>query len=497
MNSAIHAGLVEVISWSATYSNAWIAVPAPSYAEGVQPPRDEGRAITHRAAKYVRAVSASPRLLIIDDEPQLRNMLQRLFESEGYAVTTAENGTQALQRLKAQGFHVVLCDVKLPDANGVELTKAIKSQQPDTEVIVLTAFGTIHDAVHAVQNGAFDYLVKGDDNAKLVPTVSRACEKNAQVARAPKAMTAKSFDAITGRSPAILQALDLSRRVAPTDATVLLLGETGTGKEVFANAIHTASERHNNPFLAVNCGALNRELLDSELFGHVAGAFTGAAKDKKGLVEAARGGTLFLDEIGELSPELQAKLLRVLETGDYLRVGDTRPMKADVRVIAATHRDLPQEVASGNFREDLFYRLSAFMIRLPSLAERKADIPVLAQQFVMHYAGRLKKPITGMDDAVKERLMHHAWRGNVRELRNVIERACILCDGPLLDAASLPLELQGATTPATSPAYDLESVEREHIRRVLKQTGGNKTLAAELLGIGLTTLYAKLKKFAS
>ncbi len=440
-------------------------------------------------------MSATQRLLIVDDEPQLRNMLHRLFESEGYAVTAAADGAQAMQRLKAQRFHVVLCDVKLPDANGVELTKAIKSQQPEAEVIVFTAFGDVHDAVRAVQNGAFDYLVKGDDNNKLVPTVARALEKNAVVVRAPKAMTAKSFDAITGRSPAIAQALDLSRKVAPTDATVLLMGETGTGKEVFATAIHAASARSGKPFLPINCGALSRELLDSELFGHVAGAFTGALKDKKGLVKAAAGGTLFLDEIGELPTDLQAKLLRVLETGDYLRVGDTKPMKADVRVIAATHRDLPTEVAKGGFREDLYYRLSAFIIRLPSLAERKADIQVLAQQFVLYYAARFKKPITGIDDAVKERLMHHTWRGNVRELRNVIERACILCDGPLLDAASLPMELQSAPAPTTSAAYDLESVEREHIRRVLKQTGGNKTLAAELLGIGLTTLYAKLKKW--
>jgi DNA-binding NtrC family response regulator len=434
-------------------------------------------------------------LLLIDDEPQLRNMLQRLFASEGYAVTTAESGAQALARLRSHRFQVVLCDVKLPDANGIELTKAIKSQQPDAEVIVLTAFGTIHDAVHAVQSGAFQYLVKGDDNDKLIPTVAQALERARQHQRATKAMASNPFDAITGRSTAIQHVIALAKKVAPTETTVLLCGETGTGKEVFANAMHATSTRAGKPFLAVNCAALSRELLDSELFGHVACAFTGAVKDRKGLIETAKGGTLFLDEIGELSPELQAKLLRVLETGDYIRVGDTRPMRADVRLIAATHRELLAEVEKGSFRQDLYYRLAAFIIRLPALVERKADIPLLAQQFITHYAARLKKPITGMDDAVKERLLAHTWPGHVRELRNVIERACILCDGPLLDAASLPLELQGATTPSSAPGYDLDSVEREHIRRVLIHTGGNKTLASELLGIGLTTLYAKVKRY--
>jgi two-component system NtrC family response regulator len=440
-------------------------------------------------------VKDTDHLLIIDDEPQLRNMLARLFTSEGYAVTTAETGAQAMQRLKARSFQVVLCDVRLPDANGVELTKAIKSQQPDAEVIVLTAFGTIHDAVQALHNGAFHYLVKGDDNDKLIPTVSQALENALLQQRTPKAMASKSFEAITGRSPAIQQAIELARKVAPTETTVLLQGKTGTGKEVFANAIHTASARKDKPFLAVNCGALSRDLLDSELFGHVTGAFTGAAKDRKGLIEAAKAGTLFLDEIGELSPELQAKLLRVLETGDFLRVGDTKPMKADVRLITATHRDLLKEVEQGSFRQDLYYRLATFIIRLPSLVERKTDIPLLAEHFIAHYAARLKKPITGMDEAVREQLVAYAWPGHVRELRNVIERACILCDGPLLDAASLPLELQGAPPIAASSSYDLEGVEREHIRRVLLQTGGNKTLAAELLGIGLTTLYAKVKRY--
>ncbi|MEO8067195.1 MAG: sigma-54 dependent transcriptional regulator [Flavobacteriales bacterium] len=440
-------------------------------------------------------MSASPRILVIDDEPQLRNMLQRLFASEGFAVTVAETGAQALQKLKAQRFHVVLCDVKLPDANGVELTKAIKSQQPDAEVIVLTAFGTIHDAVQAVQNGAFHYLVKGDDNDKLIPTVSKALEKTLASRVTEKRVHAEPFEAVTGRSASIQQALELARKVAPTDATVLLTGATGTGKEVFANAIHAASRRAGKTMLAVNCSAFSHDLLDSELFGHVAGAFTGAVKDKRGLVDAAKGGTLFLDEVGELSSAMQAKLLRVLETGDFLRVGDTTPHKADVRIIAATHRDLPHESTEGRFRQDLYYRLAAFTLRIPALAERRSDIPLLAQVFIDRFAARLGKPITGMDDAVRERLVAYGWPGHVRELRNVIERACILYDGPLLDLASLPLELQGEPEQKLGAIYELEQVEKEHIRRVLAHTGGNKTLAAELLGIGLTTLYAKVKRY--
>ena len=436
-----------------------------------------------------------PGVLIVDDEEQLRKLLARTIHLEGYEVSEAGTGAQALQRLRTKRFEVVLCDVKLPDASGVELTKAIKSQQPDTEVIIFTAFGNIGDAVKAMQNGAFQYLVKGDDNDKLIPTVSKASEKALAQRQVEKPVNADPFGMITGRTPAIKQAVGLARKVAPTDTTVLLTGATGTGKEVFANAIHAASTRVGKPMLAVNCSAFSNELLDSELFGHVAGAFTGAAKDKKGLIEAARGGTLFLDEVGELSPAMQAKLLRVLETGDFLRVGDTVPHQADARIIAATHRDLQRESAEGRFRQDLYYRLAAFTLRIPALVERKADIPLLAQVFIARFAGRLKKPITGMDDSVKERLLAHTWPGHVRELRNVIERACILCDGPMLDLASLPLELQGEPEQKMGAIYELEQVEREHIRRVLTHTGGNKTLAAELLGIGLTTLYAKVKRF--
>lgn len=441
-------------------------------------------------------MTAPPRLLIIDDEPQLRNMLRRVFEGEGYAVTTAETGALGLVRMKETHFPVVLCDVKLPDANGVELTTALRSISPASEVVVMTAFGSIPDAVQAMQNGAFQYLVKGDDNAKLIPTVSAAFERtDSRDVEAP-ASSSDPFAAVIGRSPAIQQTVELARKVAPTEATVLLTGATGVGKEVFANAIHAASTRAGKVMLAVNCSAISKELLESELFGHVAGAFTGAGKEKKGLIEAAKGGTLFLDEIGEMPSELQAKLLRVLEAGDYLRVGDTVPRKADVRFLAATHRDLALESTNGRFRQDLYYRLAAFVIRIPGLAERPLDIALLADFFLQRFAAKLRKNITAIDGHALELLSAHAWPGQVRELRNVIERACILCDGPLLDAPSLPLELQRpSSNTSLQPVYDLERVEQEHIRRVLQHTGGNKTLAAALLGIGVTTLYAKLKKW--
>jgi len=444
----------------------------------------------------LRGMSGPFRLLIIDDEPQLRNMLRRVFEGEGYAVTTAETGAIGLLRMKETPFPVVLCDVKLPDANGVELTSALRSIAPSAEVIVMTAFGSIPDAVQAMRNGAFQYLVKGDDNAKLLPTVSAALQQANSRDIVPLEVSSDPFAGVIGRSSAIQQTIALARKVAPTEATVLLTGTTGVGKEVFANAIHAASARAGHVMLAVNCSALSGELLESELFGHVAGAFTGAGKDKKGLIEAAKGGTLFLDEIGEMPLALQAKILRVLETGDYIRVGDTVPRKADVRFLAATHRDLAFDSTNGRFREDLYYRLAAFVIRIPGLAERPADIELLAKFFLQRFATKLRKPITGIDSATLELLSAHAWPGQVRELRNVIERACILCDAPLLDAPSLPLELQRPrSNSSTSPVYDLEHVEREHIRRVLQHTGGNKTLAAALLGIGITTLYAKLKKW--
>ncbi len=304
------------------------------------------------------------------------------------------------------------------------------------------------------------------------------------------------FENILGSSSLIQEAVALAKKVAPTDATVMLLGETGTGKEVFAQAIHSASKRSANAFLALNCSAFGMELLENELFGHKAGAFTSAIKDKKGLIEEANDGTLFLDEIGEMHIDLQSKLLRVLETSEFIKLGDTKPTKVNVRIITATNRDLKQEMEEGKFREDLFYRLNVFTIQLPALRDRKKDIPDLANYFMRSFAKKAGQRITGISKDFMEHLQQHEWKGNIRELKNIIERAVILSNGPQLTVDSLPLELQTTNyKPQTLSAFDLASVEKLHIQRVLNHTKGNKTEAAKLLNIGLTTLYRKIEEY--
>lgn len=436
-------------------------------------------------------------ILIIDDEEKLRSLLTRIISLEGYQVHEASTAAAGLRLLEREDIQVVISDVKLPDSNGVDLSRTIREKYPCIEVIVLTAFGTIADGVRAIKNGAFDYLVKGDDNEKILPVLSKALEKarlQKRISQLERRVSDKyNFDNILGSSPAILTAKDLAQRVAPTDATVLLLGETGTGKEVFAQSIHEASERRRNTFLAVNCSALGREILESELFGHKAGAFTGAVKDKKGLLEEANGGTIFLDEIGEMSLDLQAKLLRVLETGEYIRVGDTRTISANVRVIAATNRDLKAESEQGLFRADLYYRLSVFQINIPSLDERRGDIEVLAKHFIRVFADKVNKVPPVMQAAFLKALQGHRWRGNIRELKNVIERAVILSLGELTPAV-LPFDFKHDT--AQPLTYDLAEVERRHIQMVLEHTRGNKTEAARLLNIALATLYRKLKEYS-
>lgn len=440
-------------------------------------------------------------ILIIDDEPQLRQMLARLLLAEDYSVVQAENIKNGFKELEKNQPLLVLCDVKLPDGNGVEVTKIIKEKYPDTEVILLTAYGTIHDGVQAIKNGAFDYLVKGDDNNKILPLVSKAIEK-AKLQFKIKELQSKisgniTFNNIIGESESLQKVITLAKKVAPTDATVLLTGQTGTGKEIFAQAIHNASQRSNQPYIALNTSAFSREILESELFGHKAGAFTGALRDKKGLLEEAHRGTLFLDEIGEMSSDLQAKLLRVLESGEFIKVGETKPQKVDVRIIAATNRNLQEESEKGYFRLDLYYRLAAFQIHLPSLNERRKDIPDLAHYFLSIFNNKLNKKVNNIDPAFIEKLQHHNWRGNVRELRNVLERACILADGDILTTEHLPLDIQFEqwNPHQSAPSFAISEMERQHILKVLAYTEGNKTKAAELLGIGLTTLYAKIKEY--
>jgi len=436
-------------------------------------------------------------VLIIDDEKKICSLLARIIELEGFTVFQANTAKEGLKILAAQEIHVVISDVKLPDINGIELVKQIKEMKPYAEVISLTAFGTIQDGVKAMRNGAFDYITKGDDNDKIIPLVYKAMDKAKLQFRVfeleSRIQKQYDFSSILGQSKSILQAIDLARRVAPTDTTVLLLGETGTGKEVFAQAIHYESPRKLKPFVALNCSGFNPDLLESELFGYKQGAFTGAQKDKKGLLQEANEGTLFLDEIGEMNLDLQAKLLRVLESQTFIKVGDTQTTKVNVRIIAATNRDLKAEAEEGRFRLDLFYRLSVFSIELPSLKERKADIPMIAKHYLKQFAAKVNKPDFTMDEQFAERLQNHSWKGNIRELKNVIERVVILADGPVLNAALLPYEFHQGN--AEGDAMKMETVEKMHIIKVLKYSRNNKTEASRLLGIGLTTLYRKLEEY--
>lgn len=435
-------------------------------------------------------------ILVIDDEDPIRNLLARMIELEGYKVWKASDCQSALKLLKAQPFDVVLCDVFLPDGNGVDFIREIKKHRPEAEVILLTAHGNIPDGVQAIKNGAFDYITKGDDNRKIIPTISRAVDEVEKKKGKVAPPVSYSFDSIIGSSNGLKQAVALARKVADTDVPVLLTGETGTGKEVFSHAIHYASPRSQYPIMAINCSAFSKDLLESELFGYKAGAFTGAMKDKPGLFEVANHGTVFLDEIGEMAFDLQARLLRVLETGEYIKVGDTKPTKVDVRIISATNRDLKKGIENGHFREDLYFRLSVFQIHLPPLRERKEDIEMLAETFLKRFSTKLKKEIKGMTSEVVDILKGAEWRGNIRELKNVMERSAIVCDEEVT-VQDLPIDLQcaGMDEEQGKEEFELAVIEQKHITKVLQYTRGNKTEAARLLKIGLATLYRKIEAY--
>ncbi|PLK44667.1 sigma-54 dependent transcriptional regulator [Emticicia sp. TH156] len=440
-------------------------------------------------------------ILIIDDEEKLRTLLARVLKSEGFEVVEAGDCRGGLKKLEQQAIDVVLSDVKLPDGNGVDLLYRIKALHPLVEVILLTAYGNIGDGVQAMKNGAFDYIVKGDDNEKIIPLLHRAIEK-VQLQKKVKDLEKRvgekfSFDAIIGKSKAIQQAIDLARKVAPIDTTVLLTGETGTGKEVFAQGIHQASQRAGKAFVMLNCSTFSKDIMESELFGHKQGAFTGAIKDKKGLIEEANGGTLLLDEIGEMPLELQAKLLRVLETSEFIKLGDTKPTKSNFRLIAATNRDLKQEYEANLFRSDLYFRLNVFEIHLPPLRERVKDIELLAKYFMRQFSEKTNKRIEKIDEECLEKLESYQWVGNIRELKNIIERAVILADTDTLTADLLPFDVQQPrqTHKGTLSAFSMASVEKLHIQKVLNYTKGNKAETARLLEIGIATLYRKIEEY--
>lgn len=436
-------------------------------------------------------------VLIIDDEPKILGLLSRIIELEGFTVLQADNAKSGLKVLETKEVHVVISDVKLPDINGVELVLAIKKLKPFVEIINLTAFGTISDGVQAMRNGAFDYIVKGDDNDKIIPLLHKAIDKvklQLRVFELENRVGRKhSFDSIIGNSAAIVSAVEMAKKVSRSDATVLLLGETGTGKEVFAQAIHQESARNLKPFVALNCSGFNSELLESELFGYKEGAFTGASKDKKGLLEEANEGTLFLDEIGEMNFDLQAKLLRVLENQTYIKVGDTKTIKVDVRIIAATNRNLKKAAENGSFRSDLYYRLSVFSLELPSLSQRRADILPIAKHYMDEFGLKVNRSGLEMDKQFVSLLNSHSWKGNIRELKNIIERAVILAEGNIITPDLLPFEFHNNSD--ENDGMSMAVIERQHIKKILLHTGGNKTEASRVLGIGLTTLYRKLEEY--
>ena len=439
-------------------------------------------------------------ILIVEDEVNLRTLLSQILSLEGFKVLSIGDVAGAREILRSEEIHLVITDVMLPDLNGMDFTKEIKSSYPLVEVIVLTAFGNVKDGVKAMKLGAFDYLTKGDGDEKLPLVVAKAVEKavlNRQLLELEHRLESKSsFAKLIGKSASVYKMIELAKKVAVTDTTVLLMGETGTGKELLAEAIHLASRRRKGPFIAINCAAIPKDLQESELFGHKKGSFTGANADKKGYFEVADRGTIFLDELGEMSGDLQAKLLRALEMRVIHKVGDTTPIPIDVRIIAATNKELLSQ--ENNFRKDLYYRLSAFTIDLPPLRERRDDIELLALHFVKVNADKLNKSIEKISSEFLYHLKNNGWQGNIRELKNVIERAVILADDKELTAENLPDELvQGQHNPGgvNCLTVDLKSIERNHIQKVLELVQGNKSEAAKKLEIGLATLYRKIKEY--
>jgi len=448
-------------------------------------------------------------VLVVDDEEAMRHLLAVILKERGYEVRTVANGEDALKELAARDYDLVLSDVRMPRMDGLALLRKALEARPDLTFIVMSAYGTHDTAIEAMKAGAYDYVSKPFKPDEVV-LVLRKAEERERLARENRRLRTElaagyRFENLVGGSPAMQDVIRQVRKVAPLKATVLLTGESGTGKELVARAVHELSPRASFPFVAVNCGAIPADLIESELFGHVRGAFTDASRDKKGLAAEADGGTLFLDEIGELPPQLQVKLLRFLQEEEVRRVGDTRAEKVDVRVVAATARDLGRAVKEGQFREDLFYRLNVVGIRLPPLRERREDIAPLVRHFLVKYRSlRPDAPLSGVSPAAMEALGAYRWPGNVRELEHVVERAVVLAEGSELGEEDLPDELRSAPRPVAPVALPtgslsvkraIRSVEEQLIRKALEQTGGNRTRAAELLDISYRALLYKIKEY--
>ena len=458
-----------------------------------------------------------PRILLVDDEPSIRHVLSHVLRREGYHVTTAEGGRQAIEKLKSEPFDLLLSDIRMPDVSGVDVLRVAKEINRDIVALMITADPTAETAVEAMRLGAVDYFTKGQTNNEELTRKIRHYLENSRVKQENVLLKRElnrryEFSNIIGRSDAMLEVFKTIEMVARTNSTVLITGESGTGKELVARAVHHNSLRCDRPFVALNCGAVQETLLESELFGHIRGAFTGADSNKKGLVEAAEGGTIFLDEIGDMTPTMQVKLLRVLQERRFRRVGGTDEVVADVRVIAATNQDLTKAVEEGRFREDLFYRINVLAIALPPLRDRTEDIPLLAEHFLAHFAAQMQKPVRVISAEALQLLQRHAWRGNVRELQNAMERAVALEDTQAILPETLLEDIRrGGRAPAGATAavsgdlpdlregFDLEArgeeFYRHYIALALERAGGVQVKAAEMLGMSFRSFRYYAKKF--
>ncbi|HOE10691.1 MAG TPA: sigma-54 dependent transcriptional regulator [bacterium] len=449
-------------------------------------------------------------VLVVDDEAGMRHILNKLLSGKGYSVFTAESAHEALELARKDHPDIAFLDIRIPDMNGLELLTALKSQDPDLVVIMMTAFGTVETAVQAIKSGAYEYITKPFENDKILVMAANAVERRRLIDRTRRlteeVQDRRAFEGLIGRSKSMQELYALIKRVAATESTVLIMGESGTGKEVVARAIHAQSPRADKRFVPVNCGALPRDLIESELFGHEKGAFSGAHQRRIGLVEAADRGTLFLDEIADLPADLQVKILRVIEQKEIRRVGSVTDIKVDVRLLSATNRDLEADVKSGRFREDLYYRLSIVPIRIPPLRERTEDIPLLAQHFIEQFNKKMNRSVCGTTPAAMRLLREYPWPGNVRELENTIERALVLRDQGEICEEDLPIQLRRQPPEAVNDTYLLdqseltfqqarEAFERSYLESLLKANDNNVTRSAMLAGLSRRRLQELIKKY--
>ena len=447
--------------------------------------------------KHTTAKSQAASVLVVDDEFSVRDSLENWFKKDGYHTGSAKDAQEALNCLQEAHWDVVLLDIKMPGMDGLELQRRIREIDPELAVVMITAYASVDTAVQALKQGAFDYITKPIDPDELSHLVRKALEqrrlKTENVQLREKIEQLSGFQEIVGESAPMLEVFEMVRSVSETDATVLIRGESGTGKELVAQAVHANSRRRYFPIVPVNCGALAETLLESELFGHEKGAFTGAQYRRKGKLEMADGGTLLLDEVGAISLKTQVELLRALETKEFTRVGGSKPIRVDFRVICATNQDLETLIEEGKFRDDLYYRINVFNIFIPPLRERREDIPLLARHFLRRYALQMNRPFEDIDPEAVDVLVRYNWPGNVRELANAIERALVVGKLPVVRAEDLPLRINHGRHP--EPGDSLSDVERAHVSRMLERTGWNITRAAEILGIDRVTLYNKIKKY--